>query len=211
MPPHKRLDAHAFYAVDALCADFDNDGWLELVVLDRSKMDQRAFWAMLLMNRGDGTFELKPTSFSGLDSSGIYGQLADLSNDALLDPVSAAGPDNSGLAQTMGRCEDKVYGNTGLHGARQNHWLRLRFSGVGDPQPIGARVEVREVGKGKLLKMLALAANDSNAPLPLMTATILAACRRRLSDLEHISASMTPSRCLTRSPTGSWVSGPTGS
>ena len=161
LPPQNPLDAHGLYAADALFGDFDNDGWVDLVVLDRSEMDPRAFRAMLFMNEGDGTFELKLTTLSGLDASGICGQVADLNNDGLLDLVFAADPDNSGLAKTMDRYEDKVYWNTGLHGARQNHWLRLRFSGVSDAELIGALVGVREVANGKLLGMRAITANDS--------------------------------------------------
>jgi hypothetical protein len=42
----------------------------------------------------------------------------------------------------MDRYESKVYWNTGERGAKQNHWLRLRFSGVSHAELIGARVEV---------------------------------------------------------------------
>jgi len=160
--PTNPLDAHGFYAADALLGDFDNDGWVDLVVLDRSEtQDPGATRAMLFMGKGDGTFELKPTAFSGLDASGICGQVADLNNDGLLDIILAADPDNSGPALTQDRYEDKVYWNTGLHGARENHWLRLRFSGVSDAELIGARVEVREPQTGKLLGMRSVAANDS--------------------------------------------------
>ena len=116
---------------------------------------------MPFSHRGDGSLELKPTAFSGLDASGICGQVADLNNDGLLDIIFAADPDNSGPALTQDRYEDKVYWNTGLHGARRNHWLRLRFSGVSDAELIGARVEVREPHTGKLLGMRSVAANDS--------------------------------------------------
>jgi hypothetical protein len=160
--PTNPLDAHGFYAADALFGDFDNDGWVDLVVLDRSEtQDPGTTRAMLFMGKGDGTFELKPTAFSGLDASGICGQVADLNNDGLLDIIFAADPDNSGPALTQDRYEDKVYWNTGLHGARQNHWLRLRFSGASDAELIGARVEVREPQTGKLLGMRSVAANDS--------------------------------------------------
>jgi hypothetical protein len=47
----------------------------------------------------------------------------------------------------MAGYESKVYWNTGLHGAKENHWLRLRFSGVKDAELIGARVELTAVGK----------------------------------------------------------------
>jgi hypothetical protein len=77
---------------------------------------------------------------------GICGEAADLNNDGLLDLVFAADPDNSGPALSMDRYESKVYWNTGLHGAKENHWLRLRFSGLKDAELIGARVELTAAG-----------------------------------------------------------------
>jgi hypothetical protein len=74
---------------------------------------------MPFFHRGDGSLWLKPTAFSGLDASGICSQVADLNNDGLLDIVFAADPGNSGPALTPDRYEDKVYWNTGLHGARR--------------------------------------------------------------------------------------------
>ncbi len=134
------------YFADAAFADFDNDGWIDLVVMDRSENPQRQARQALFMNQGDGTFALRPTDFSGLDAAGISAEAADLNNDGLVDLVSSADPDNSGLALTPDRYQDKVYWNTGLHGARDNHWLRLRFRGVSDAELIGARVEVTESG-----------------------------------------------------------------
>ena len=135
-----------FYLANAIFGDFDNDGWLDLVVLDRhERPTSRVYRAALFMNRGDGTFELKPTTFSGLDSTGVSGEAADLNNDGLLDIVIACDPDNTGgIRAGVGpeRYTDKVYWNTGTQGARANHWLRLRFSGVKDAELIGARVEV---------------------------------------------------------------------
>jgi hypothetical protein len=148
------LDAR-FYFSNAIFGDFDNDGWLDLVVLDRHEsLTLPVYRAALFMNRGDGTFQLKPTTFSGLDSTGISGEAADLNNDGLLDIVIACDPDNSGGGRAgVGpeRYQDKVYINTGEHGARQNHWLRLRFSGIKDAELIGARVEVHDPASEKLL------------------------------------------------------------
>jgi hypothetical protein len=142
---------HRFYFSNAIFGDFDNDGWLDLVVLDRHESPSLPVYrAALFMNRGDGTFQLKPTTFSGLDSTGISGEAADLNNDGLLDIVIACDPDNSGGGRAgVGpeRYHDKVYVNAGAHGALANHWLRLRFSGVKDPDLIGARVELSADGK----------------------------------------------------------------
>jgi hypothetical protein len=144
-----------FYFSNAIFGDFNNDGWLDLVVLDRHESPTRPVYrAALFMNRGDGTFEVKPTTFSGLDSTGISGEAADLNNDGLLDIAIACDPDNSGggLARVgPERYQDKVYINTGEHGARQNHWLRLRFSGIKDAELIGASVQMYEPASEKPL------------------------------------------------------------
>ena len=139
-----------FYFANANFGDFNNDGWLDLVVLDRHESPSRPVYsAALFLNRGDGTFDLKPTTFSGLDSTGISSEIADLNNDGLLDIVFACDPDNSGggLAGVASeKYQDKVHQNTGAHGARENHWLRLRFKGLSDAELIGARVEVSAEG-----------------------------------------------------------------
>jgi len=135
------------YFADSVFADFDNDGWLDVVVMNRSESTMTR--SMLFMGRGAGTFEVKPTTFSGLDSSGISAEASDLDGDGLLDLVFAADPDNSlGPGQTVApeRYESKVYWNTGAHGAKQNHWLHLTFSGLKDAELIGARVELLECG-----------------------------------------------------------------
>mgnify|MGYP000536628509 CR=1 FL=1 len=134
------------YFADAVFGDFNNDAWQDFVVLDRHESPNLDARAILFMNRGDGTFEPKLTTFSGLDSHGICGEAADLNNDGLLDLVVAADPDNSGVVLSMAGYESKVYWNTGLHGAKENHWLRIRFSGVKDAELIGARVELTAPG-----------------------------------------------------------------
>jgi len=47
-------------------------------VLDRSETMNPEARAALFMNRGNGTFEPKPTTFGGLDNKGICGEAADL-------------------------------------------------------------------------------------------------------------------------------------
>ena len=124
LAPSNPIDNRPYYA-DAIFGDFNNDGWQDLVVLDRRESPGLVVRSILFMNKGDGTFEPKPTTFSGLDGSGIAGEAADLNGDGLLDLVFAADPDNTGGAADIARYESKVYWNTGEHGAKQNHWLRL--------------------------------------------------------------------------------------
>ena len=94
------MDLRPYYG-DAVFADFNNDGWLDLVVVDRrgrSKTDARA---LLFMNRGDGTFAPQPTTFSGLNGPAINAEVADLDNDGLLDLILASDPDNTGTPTSL--------------------------------------------------------------------------------------------------------------
>ncbi|MCB1235209.1 MAG: CRTAC1 family protein, partial [Verrucomicrobiae bacterium] len=135
------------YFADAVFGDFDNDGALDVVVMNRSEsLHPRS---MLFMGKGDGTFEVKPTTFSGLDSSGISAEAADLNGDGLLDLLFAADPANSAGGQPVApeRFESKVYWNTGEQGGKENHWLHLTFTGLKDAELIGAKVELTADGK----------------------------------------------------------------
>lgn len=160
LAPVNPLDNRPYYA-DSVFGDYNNDGWVDVVVLDRRESANIEARAILFLNRGDGTFEPQPTTFSGLDSNGIAGEAADLNNDGLLDLVFAADPDNTGVATSLERYESRVYWNTGLHGARENHWLRLRFSGVLDAELIGARLEARDPETAKLLGMRVITTDHS--------------------------------------------------
>jgi hypothetical protein len=146
IPSQHPLENRPYYA-DGIFGDFNNDGWLDLIALDRRESPNLPTRAMLWMNRGDGTFETKTTTFSGLDGSGISGEAADLNGDGLLDLFIAADPDNTGVATDIARYESKVYWNTGEHGGKENHWLHLTFTGLKDAELIGAHIELTADGK----------------------------------------------------------------
>lgn len=148
------------YFADAIFGDYNNDGWIDLVVQDRSEAAETRR-AILYMNKGDGTFELKPTEFSGLCANGICGETADMNNDGLLDMVFASDPDNSGLAIGGFRYESRVFWNAGTAGARANHWLRLRFSGFNNADLIGARILLNDPDTGAFVAMRNIASHHS--------------------------------------------------
>ena len=167
VPAQPGLDPQRFacrrpYYADAAYADFDNDGWLDLVILDRRQMDEVVKGrAVLYMNNQDGTFTRKTTEFSGIDATGISCEAADLNNDGLIDLIIAGDPDNSGMPCYAEEFEDKVFMNTGLHGAADNHWLRFRFEGINHAQLIGARVELLDPGNGNLLGFRGIYTNQT--------------------------------------------------
>ncbi len=146
---------------DAVFADFNNDGWLDVVVLDRLVSQTIDTRSILFMNKGDGTFEAQTTAVSGLSATGISGEAADLDNDGLVDLVISSDPDNTGVAVDPTSFESLVFKNTGANGARDNHWLRLRFSGIDSARLIGTHVEAREPETGRLIAMRGIYSNHS--------------------------------------------------
>jgi hypothetical protein len=150
LEPIRPIDLRPYHA-DVVFADFDNDTWVDFVLLDRRESRALETRGVLYLNQGDGVFEPVETTVSGIDSSGIAGEAVDLNNDGRVDLFVSGDPDNSaveGREDALARYEDKVYLNTGEFGA-DNHWLRFRFSGVSDAELIGARVEIFEAEDDK--------------------------------------------------------------
>jgi len=151
LEPFRPIDLRPYHA-DVIFADFNNDTWIDIAVLDRLEPDSIDTRPILYMNQGDGTFEPIPTTLSGLDASGLSGEAVDLNNDGLLDLYVTGDPDNSDAAGdgAAHRYEDKVYWNTGERG-EDNHWLRLRFAGASDATLLGGRVELFHPDDGRRL------------------------------------------------------------
>ncbi|MDP3858365.1 MAG: CRTAC1 family protein [Stagnimonas sp.] len=149
---------HQFYQADAIWADFNNDGWLDLLDVDRRESDP-GFGVrrnVLFLNRGDGTLEPVPTTLSGIDENSIAAEAADLNGDGLLDLYFMKDITNSSpFSRDDGRTPhseftDSVYWNTGTLGGRDNHWSRLRLTGLPQRQLIGSKLRLY-AADGRLL------------------------------------------------------------
>jgi len=132
------MDQRPYYS-DCLFGDLDNDGWQDLVVLDRRETNQGTNGNTAVYLNKRGRFELVKHVDTGFQGSGIGAELADLDNDGWLDLVIMADPDNTGGGSDASRYLSRVYRNTGSNG-RGNTFLRARFSGVTHAELIGARV-----------------------------------------------------------------------
>lgn len=145
LPRVHPLDWRPYYS-DCLFGDVDNDGWVDLIVMDRREGAQGITGNTALYLNKKGKFELQPPSVSGFNASGIGGEIADLNNDGFLDLFVMADPDNTGGGASPDRYMNKVFINSKKLG-KDNHWLRMRFSGVTDAELIGAKVSVFEGSK----------------------------------------------------------------
>lgn len=108
----------------AVWADFDNDGWLDLMVANRTGAP------FVLRNLGDGTFAVVADNAISLRESTSNGlAIGDYNGDGALDVAVARWPSGS-----LG-----VYWNRGTN----NHWLRVRLVGTASNRMgLGAKVRV---------------------------------------------------------------------
>jgi hypothetical protein len=166
---------YKIYGGNAVFADFNNDGWLDVHVANRKwSYPQNIFRNALYLNNGDGTFRLLKSEESGIFDNCLFAEAADLDNDGLLDLVYARDPKNNSpivtdaTALAAARAEWRqhrsvlrlpegldhslILRNRGQFGGKDNHWLRLRFAGVTDAELAGGRVEVYQPGEAGIPK-----------------------------------------------------------
>jgi hypothetical protein len=130
-------------------ADFDNDGWLDLLVTVRSDRLAGKVHNLVYMNRGDGTFERVSTDDSGMDGLSLAAQAIDLDGDGLLDlflMTRKSGPNSP-------EQPSRVYMNTGHfrgRDARSNHWLNISLTGLPSEQLLGAKIYAHDTNGGLL-------------------------------------------------------------
>lgn len=140
------------WAADLVSADWDNDGWRDFILLDRSELDGN--WGFLrdvyFRNRGDGSFAPMPTTWSGVSENMIAGEVIDVDGDGWLDFYEAARNSGSGQLESLGLTQgeradqnnNRIYWNTSLSRGRVGHWLRVSLEGMPQRQLIGAQIKV---------------------------------------------------------------------
>lgn len=153
------LEDYNMWAGDLLAADWDNDGWEDLVLVDRRELQDN--WGTVrnayIRNRGDGIFEPMPTTWSGLSENMIAGEAVDIDGDGLLDLYVMARNRGSGQTPPFNEGEpddqenDRVYWNAGEKGTTDRYWVRVRLAGLPERKLLGANLVARDGDSGAIL------------------------------------------------------------
>jgi hypothetical protein len=137
--------------------DFNNDGFLDLLFMDRHE-DPSLFGTIrnvIFMNKGDGTFEPVATDISGIDINSMSAAARDLNQDGLLDLYFLTSKGNSGSKAGLHqhRNIDWVYWNTGLSewGGFDNHWVEIYLTGLPYSKLVGTKLYICEAGTQNIL------------------------------------------------------------
>lgn len=133
-------------AVNVVAGDFDNDMDLDLFVVTSGDIAKQE--NLLLLNRGDGTFDVvKDAGGAAGPRMGVGDSVttADFDGDGRLDLLVASG---GSMGRSLGFASDRgtyrLYRNVLANG---NHWLQIDLQGTkSNRDGIGARVEVTAGG-----------------------------------------------------------------
>lgn len=151
------LGDHQPYWSTATFGDFNNDGFLDVVVTDRHEdpCNEENLRNIFFLNNGDGTFRPIHTELSGLDTNTVSAEVVDINNDGLLDLVCGVQPTNTYPLPypplSADRKRPKVYLNSGALGGRNNNWAQIILTGLPERQLVGAQLYAHEKENGRLL------------------------------------------------------------
>ncbi|MFP5305472.1 MAG: CRTAC1 family protein, partial [Gammaproteobacteria bacterium] len=137
-----------FYHADSVWSDFNNDGWIDLLAVDRHEVEEGfgVFRNVLFLNQGNGRFVPVKTEISGIDENSVAAEVADLNGDGLPDlyfmtQIRNSYPFFSYLPNVPdAEYQDKLYWNTGAFGGADNHWVDVRLTGAPQGRLIGAKL-----------------------------------------------------------------------
>jgi hypothetical protein len=142
----RRVNVRAVSAVNVVAGDFNNDMHLDLFVLASGDIGRQE--DLLLLNRGDGTFDVVAGAGGAaakLTGVGDSVTTVDFDGDGCLDLLVASG---GSMGRSLGlpsdRGEYRLYRNVCSSG---NHWLEIDLEGTkSNRDGIGARVEITAGG-----------------------------------------------------------------
>ncbi|HZP85514.1 MAG TPA: CRTAC1 family protein, partial [Burkholderiales bacterium] len=139
------LNRRVISAVSVVAGDFDNDMHLDLFVVGSGEVGKQE--NLLLMNRGDGTFDVIPGAGGAAGGSIGVGDTVttvDFDGDGFLDLLITTGGSmgrSLGIASQRGGYQ--LFHNRG----NGNHWLEIDLEGTkSNRDGIGARVELTAGG-----------------------------------------------------------------
>jgi hypothetical protein len=138
----RRVNARAVSAMSVVAGDFNNDMHLDLFVVASGDIGKQE--NLLLLNRGDGTFDVVAGAGGAAgDAVGVGDSVttADFDGDGCLDLLVATG---GSMGRSLGLPSERggyrLYRNLCRH---DNHWLAIDLEGTrSNRNGIGARVEV---------------------------------------------------------------------
>ncbi len=132
----------SFDAIESFVEDFDNDGWLDILVSGPG--------LVMYHNNGDGTYSTVSGAFGGAMASFLSFATGDLNHDGFIDMVSSYG----NVYNTPTTTDDVLW----LNNKNSNHFITFNLTGTtSNPGAIGAKVtitgafgtQVREVRAGE--------------------------------------------------------------
>jgi enediyne biosynthesis protein E4 len=142
--------------------DYDNDGWLDILVADCLFGEGAASYPNVLFhNRGDGTFEQIDVGSPVRDGDNrIEVRFVDYDNDGFPDLFMVCGSDYARL--------NHLYRNNLAATGNANHWLKVKLNGqAANRSGIGAKIRVKAtIGGREIWQLRELTGNGYSQTCP---------------------------------------------